>query len=155
LRLLERTRPVRRVPIDAIQRIAERSRWLVCGFPVEYVHGNTSFGFVGEIDINALLADLERSRAAGLRAWAVLEELRAILTGAGQDLPKADEKSFVKEGAILERGLRQALTERGEALKELAAAARWVDRSAFGKEECFGQAHQALLKALDKASVFV
>ena len=32
---------------------------------------------MGEIDINALLADLERSRAARLRAWAVLGELRA------------------------------------------------------------------------------
>ena len=61
----------------------------------------------------------------------------------------------MKEGEILERGLRRALAERDEALKELAAAARWVDRSAFGKEEGFGQAHQALLKALDKASVFV
>ena len=122
---------------------------------VEYVHRNTSFGFMGEIDINALLADLERSRAARLRAWAVLGELRAILTGAGQELPKPAEKSFVKEGEILERGLRRALTERDEALKEMAAAARWVDRSAFGKEVGFGQAHQALLKALDKASVFV
>ena len=34
------------------------------------------------------------------------------------------------------------------------AAARWVDRSAFEKDEGLGQAHQALLKALDKASVF-
>lgn len=32
------------------------------------VHENTGFGFVGEIDINALLADLERERAARLRA---------------------------------------------------------------------------------------
>jgi hypothetical protein len=90
----------------------------------------------------------------GLRAWAVLGELRAILTGAGQELPKAAEKSFVKEGEILERGLRKALTERDEAIRDLAAA-RWVDRSAFGKEEGFGQAHQAVLKALDKASAFV
>jgi hypothetical protein len=59
---------------------------------------------VGETDINALLADLERSRAARLRAWAVLGELRAILTGAGQELPKAAEKSFVKEGEILGAG---------------------------------------------------
>jgi hypothetical protein len=28
---------------------------------------------------------------------------------------------------------------------------RWVDRSAFGKEPTFGQAHQALLKALEQA----
>jgi hypothetical protein len=102
--------------------------------------------FVGELDINALLADLERSRAARLRAWAVLGGLRAILAAAGQELPKPAEKSFVKEEEILERGLRKALTERDEALRDSAAAARWVDRSAFGKEEGFGQAHQALLK---------
>ena len=77
------------------------------------------------------------------------------MAAAGQELPKPAEKSFVKEVEILERGLKRALTERDDALKELAAAARWVDRSAFGKEEGFGQAHQALLKALDKASVFV
>jgi hypothetical protein len=37
----------------------------------------------------------------------------------------------------------------------LAAAARWVDRAAFDEKGNFGQAHQALLKALDKASQFV
>jgi hypothetical protein len=67
----------------------------------------------------------------------VLGELRAILTGAGQELPKSAEKSFEKEGEILdlERALRKALKNRDEALRELATAARWVDRSAFGKEE--------------------
>jgi hypothetical protein len=70
-------------------------------------------------------------------------------------MQKPARKSFVEEGKILERALRKALTERDEVLRELAAAARWVDRSAFGKEEGFGQAHQALLKALDKASAFV
>jgi len=65
------------------------------------------------------------------------------------------EKSFIREGEILERGLRKALRDRDEALRDLAAAARWVDRSAFGKEEGFAQAHQALLKALDKAGQFV
>jgi len=107
------------------------------------------------MNLPALQLEVERSREARLRAWAVLGELRAVLIGAGQELPKPAEKSFVKEGEILERGLRKALTERDEALRDLAAAARWVDRSAFGKEEGFGQAHQALLKALDKASVFV
>jgi hypothetical protein len=107
------------------------------------------------MDERALQLEVERSRAARLRAWAVLVELRAILTAAGQELAKPAEKSFEKEGEILERALRKALTERDEALRDLAAAARWVDRSAFGKEEGFGQAHQALLKALDKASQFV
>jgi hypothetical protein len=69
---------------------------------------------------------------------------------AGQELEKSARKSFVEEGRILERGLRKALTGRDEALRDLAAAARWVDRSAFGKEEGFGQVHQALLKALIK-----
>jgi hypothetical protein len=51
--------------------------------------------------------------------------------------------------------LRKALKDRDEALRELATAARWVDRSAFGKEEGFAQAHQTLLKALEKAGDFV
>jgi hypothetical protein len=73
------------------------------------------------------------------------------LAAAGEGLEKPARKSFIEEGRILERGLRKALTDRDEMLRELAAAARWVARSAFGKEEGFGQAHQAL----DKASVFV
>jgi hypothetical protein len=55
----------------------------------------------------------------------------------------------------LERGLKRALAEREEALKELATAARWVDRAAFKEEASFGQAHQALLSALEKAGRFV
>jgi hypothetical protein len=39
-----------------------------------------------EMDLPALQLQLERSRAARLRAWTVLVELRAILTGAGQEL---------------------------------------------------------------------
>jgi hypothetical protein len=57
--------------------------------------------FVAETDETALELELERSRAARLRAWAVLGELRTILTGAAQELPKPAEKSFVKEGEIL------------------------------------------------------
>lgn len=53
------------------------------------------------------------------------------------------------------RGLKRALTEREEALRRLAEAARWVDRSAFGKETDFGQAHQAVLKALEDAGRFI
>src|SRR4030088_115400 len=104
-----------------------------------------------EMDLPALQFQLKRSRAARLRAWAVLVELRAILTGAGQELAKPAEKSFEKQREILERGLRKARKDRDEALRELATAARWVDRSAFGKKEGFAQAHQTLLKALEKA----
>jgi len=40
-------------------------------------------------------------------------------------------------------------------LRELATAARWFDRTAFKENGEFGQSHQALLKALDKAEKFV
>jgi hypothetical protein len=85
------------------------------------------------MDERALQLEVERSRAARLRAWAVLVELRAILTAAGQELAKPAEKSFEKEGEILERALRKALKDRDEALRELATAARWVDRSGVRK----------------------
>jgi hypothetical protein len=42
-----------------------------------------------------------------------------------------------------------------EALRDLAAAARWIDRTAFKENSDFGQAHQRLLKALDKAAQFI
>jgi hypothetical protein len=38
---------------------------------------------------------------------------------------------------------------------ERSKAARWVDRSAFGQQTDFAQAHQALLIALEKARRFV
>jgi hypothetical protein len=56
---------------------------------------------VAEIVVSALKLELKRSRAARLRAWAALGELRAVLTAAGQELPKPREKSFVLEGEIL------------------------------------------------------
>jgi hypothetical protein len=61
------------------------------------------------MDERALQLEVESSRAARLRAWAVLVELRGILTVAGQELAKPAEKSFEKEGEILERALRKAL----------------------------------------------
>ena len=110
---------------------------------------------MADIDVDALQREVARSRDARLRAWRVLQELRGILAAAGQTVPEPRERSFVCEGEVLERALKKALTDRDEALRDLAVAARWVDRSAFGKEEGFGQAHQSLLKALDKAGQFV
>jgi hypothetical protein len=48
------------------------------------------------------------------------------------------ERSFAKEGEFLER----------------AVATRRVEKSAFGQGSDFGQAHQALLKALENAGKF-
>jgi hypothetical protein len=110
---------------------------------------------MAEEDIKALRLELERSRQARLRAWSVLQGLREVLQSAGVLIPPPAEKSFTREGEFLERALRKALSEREEALRDLAEAARWVDRAAFGKEQDFGQAHQALLKALEQAGRFV
>ena len=40
-------------------------------------------------------------------------------------------------------------------VEKLAQAARWVDKAAFENETSFGQANQALLKALDRARPFL
>jgi len=51
------------------------------------------------------------------------------------------EKSFQAEGVLLKRMLRVCLQERNEAIVGLAAAARRVDKAAFGPEADFPQAH--------------
>jgi hypothetical protein len=98
--------------------------------------------------------ELERSRAARIRAWEVLQGFREILSEAGLDIEKPTEKSFAREGEILKRALKRALSERDDALRDLASAARWVDRAAFQNEADLGQAHQAVLKALERAADF-
>ena len=65
------------------------------------------------MDETALQLEVERSRAARLRAWAVLGELRAILTGAGQELTKPAEKSFEKEGEILRASVEKGAEGQG------------------------------------------
>jgi hypothetical protein len=110
---------------------------------------------VSESQIKALKIQLERSKAARLRAWSVLQGLRDALQAAGVIVPPSAEKSFAHEGEFLERALKRALLDREEAMRDLARAARWVDRSAFGQQSDFAQAHQALLVALEKAGRFV
>jgi hypothetical protein len=44
---------------------------------------------VPETDLKTLQIELARSREARLRTWAVLQELRGILTKGGQELPNA------------------------------------------------------------------
>ncbi|HTD14341.1 MAG TPA: hypothetical protein VK673_04145 [Chthoniobacterales bacterium] len=116
---------------------------------------NTILAAVSESEIKALKVQLERSKAARLRAWSVLQGLRDTLQAAGVIIPPPAEKSFAREGEFLERALKKALLDREEALRDLARAARWVDRSAFGQQSDFAQAHQALLVALEKAGRFV
>jgi hypothetical protein len=106
--------------------------------------------------IQDLLDELESSRQARLRAWAVLQRLRAVLCDLGNiAIEPPPKKTFEAEGACLERALTKCLSDRETALKDLADAARRVDKAAFGHQGYFGQAHQALLKALDRAADFI
>ena len=106
--------------------------------------------------IQELLDELESSKQSRLRAWAVLQRLRAVLCDLGNvTIDPPHKKTFDTEGAILEQALKKCLFDRETALKDLADAARRVDKAAFGHHGDFGQAHQALLKALDRAADFI
>jgi hypothetical protein len=106
--------------------------------------------------IQELLDELELSKQSRLRAWAVLQRLRAVLSEFGDvTIDPPPKKIFDVEGAILEQALKKCLSDRETALKDLAYAARRVDKAAFGHQGDFGQAHQALLKALDRAGDFI
>jgi hypothetical protein len=61
------------------------------------------------------------------------------------------KKTFDAEGAILKEALVDCLRERHAPLTQLADADRQVDQAAFGSGADFPQAHQALLKTLDRA----
>ena len=106
--------------------------------------------------IQDLLDELEASKQARLRAWAVLQRIRALLCDLGNiAIDPPPKKAFEVEGAILEQALKKCLFDRERALKDLADAARRIDKAAFGHQGDFGQAHQALLKALDRAGDFI
>jgi len=105
--------------------------------------------------IQDLLDELEASKQSRLRAWAVLQRIRAILSESGMVIEQPSKKTFESEGAILERALTKCIRDRHDALKALADAARRVDKAAFGQQADFGPSHQALLKALDRAADFI
>ena len=102
--------------------------------------------------IQQLLDELEASKQARRRAWDVLQELRAVLINLGNvTIEVPTRKTFEAEGAILKQALSDCLRDQKAALAQLTDAARNVDKSAFGSTADFGPAHQALLKALDRA----
>jgi hypothetical protein len=106
--------------------------------------------------IQDLIDELEASKQSRLRAWAILQRIRAILSDiAHMTIEQPSQKSFVSEGAIIERALTKCIRDRQAALKDLADAARRVDKAAFGQQADFGPSHQALLKALDRAAEFI
>lgn len=102
--------------------------------------------------IELLRAQLEASRQSRLRAWGVLQEMRAILVGAGNCvMEEPRERSFEVEGTILKKALRRCLRDRDEALRNLAEAARRIDGTTFGRENGFVRARRKLMGALEEA----
>jgi len=81
--------------------------------------------------------------------------MTATIKKLHQGLDNVDFIGTEAEGACLERALTKCLSDREAALKELADAARRVDKAAFGHQGDFGQAHQSLLKALERAGDFI
>ena len=79
-----------------------------------------------------------------------------MLTNLGNvTIEVPSRKTFEAEGAILKQALSDCLRDQRAALAQLADAARQVDKAAFGSTADFGPAHQALLKALDRAEVLL
>jgi hypothetical protein len=89
-----------------------------------------------------------------LRAWNVLQRLRAILSETGNvAIPPPAQKKFDAEGEILEHALTKSFRIRDEAIKSLCSSVRRF-RDATIKAECrsdYPHALQALWKALDRA----
>jgi hypothetical protein len=104
--------------------------------------------------IQDLLDELEASKQSRLRAWHVLQRLRAVLSELGNiAIPPPKQKTFDLEGEILEHALTKCLQTRNDALRNLCSSVRRF-RDATLKEECKGdypQALQSMLKALDRA----
>lgn len=105
-------------------------------------------------DVQELLDRLEASRQSRLRAWEVLQRLRAVLTKHGsRDIPRPARKTFDQEGQILEINLKEALEDRNRALNELCKAVRRYQATVFDASKLGERpsAHQTVLKALSRA----
>jgi hypothetical protein len=75
--------------------------------------------------IQDLLDELEASKQSRLRAWAVLQRMRALLSDLGKtEIPPPARKTFDAEGEILEHALTKSLHLRNEAIKSLCSSVR-------------------------------
>jgi hypothetical protein len=85
-------------------------------------------------DLQAILDELEKSRASRRRAYENLQEIRWVLKEtAGIDLPPPERKSIDLDGRIVKDGVRKALRERQAALADLVHAIREYRRLAEAK----------------------
>ena len=76
-------------------------------------------------DLQKLLDEREASRASWKRARENLQEIRWVLKDvAGVDLPPPARKTIDLEGRLVKDGVRTALSDRQDALRDLVEAIR-------------------------------
>jgi len=104
--------------------------------------------------IQDLLDELEASKQSRLRAWAVLQRIRAILSeSAHMVIEQPAKKTFESEGAILERALTKCIRDRQAALKDLADAAMRVDKAASASRRTSAQHTRRFLRRWIKQGI--
>jgi hypothetical protein len=106
--------------------------------------------------IQELIDELEASKQSRLRAWQILQQIRAIVTEEGNTtVPPAAAKTFDSEGEVIAEALKKTLRARNAALHDLIRVGRTykaaVDKIDGQRPPEFPSAHVHLLKALDRA----
>jgi hypothetical protein len=104
--------------------------------------------------IQDLLDELESSKQSRIRAWEILQTLRATLSDLGNVvIAPAPKKTFEAEGAILEKTLAKTIRDRNDLLNSLIKATRRFKEAVMNedKKPDFASAHQLLLKELGRA----
>src|ERR1700719_208434 len=96
------------------------------------MYGRTWFAMaIDPQEFQAILDELQKSRASRRRAWENLQEIRWVLKEtAGIELPPPERKSIDLDGRIVKDGVRKALRERQAALSDLVHAIREYRRLA-------------------------
>jgi hypothetical protein len=112
-------------------------------------------------ELQAILDELEKSRASRRRAWENLQEIRWVLKEtAGIDLPASEMKTINAEGRLVKDAVRKAMTERQTALAYLVHAIREYRKLSESKPLTlqgseFARAVKELDTAIDQAEAFL
>jgi hypothetical protein len=107
-------------------------------------------------ELQDLLDELEASRVCRKRAWEILQEIRWVLKDTARiELPPPARKTIDLEGRVVKEGVRKALRNRQDALKDLIKAVRefkkFMDQPFTLRGSEYGHAVLELNKAIDRA----
>jgi hypothetical protein len=123
----------------------------------ECVLMNTARMSVTVSEIQELFDELKASRQARLRAWEILQKLRVTICDLGDiSIPLANEKSFEREGQLLDRSIATCLRDRNEALRSLSKVARtYIEVCTLPERKGFlAGANHSLLTVIAEAEKF-